>query len=215
MRAPGAVRTPPGRAGVQMLRQRLAVTEAGARLLARELTVLGIEAERLNAEATATGGRWHEAARRAQRRLDRAGQLVGDRGIRLAAPPGGAEVTLHTTMLMALRYPDGVDCDLPDRSPAASPPADAALVDAERAVREAVAEAARHAVATRAARIVAHEAELTRQRLRALEHRRIPALREALAGALARIEEAESADAVLRRWATSPARGLSPLAQEL
>ncbi|GID32379.1 V-type ATP synthase subunit D [Paractinoplanes brasiliensis] len=209
MRRPGSVRTPPGRAGVQLLRRRLAVAEAGARLLARELTVLGVEAERLDSAAAVARTRWHEAARRAQRLLDRAGQLTGDRGIRLALLPGGAEVTVHTTTLMALRYPGRVDCDLPERSPGAAPPGDATLVNAERAVREAVAEAARHAAATRAARIVADEAELTRRRLRALEHRRIPALREALDGALARIEEAESADAVLRRWATTGGRKLS------
>jgi predicted PhzF superfamily epimerase YddE/YHI9 len=110
---------------------------------------------------------------------------------------------------MGLGHPAEVTCDLPGRPPDGPTPAGPALALADQAVREAVPVAARHAAAVRAVAVVSHEADLTRRRLRALEHSRIPALRNALARAVAQIEEMEAADAVLRRWAAgrSPATG--------
>ena len=109
--------------------------------------------------------------------------------------------------VMGLAHPDRVRCELPGR-PADGPPlANGVLVLAERAVREAVPLAARHAAAVRAATVVSREATLTRHRLRALEHRRIPDLRGALLRALTQAEELESTDAIVRRWA-SPQRKL-------
>jgi V/A-type H+-transporting ATPase subunit D len=204
MTTAAATRVPPGRAGILRLRRRLAVAEAGADLLARKLTVLSVEADRLATVTAATGQQWHTAARNAQRSLDRAAQLAGDRGVRLAALAPQARVDVHRTALMGLGYPAGATCDLPARPADEPPPADAALMLAESTVRIAVPAAARHAAAVRAATTVNREAELTRRRLRALQHRRIPGLREALAQAVAQVEELEAADAVLRRWAGRP-----------
>jgi V/A-type H+-transporting ATPase subunit D len=206
MAGKGAVRVPPGRAGVLQLRRRLSVAEAGAGLLARKLTVLGTEADRLAARAAETGRQWQDAATLAQHSLGLAGQLAGDRGFRLAALASAARVTTTDTSLMGLRYPAGADCLLPERSAGDAPPADAALWCADQAVRAAIPAAAAHAIAVRAVETVDREAALTRRRLRALEHRRIPALREALRLAQAHVEEAEAADALLRRWSTDRPR---------
>ncbi|MCU7729431.1 V-type ATP synthase subunit D [Actinoplanes sp. KI2] len=201
MAGSSAIRVPPGRAGVLQLRRRLSVAEAGAELLTRKLTVLSTEAERLTARAAETGRRWQDTAVPAQHSLGLAGQLAGDRGFRLAALAPEARVTTTDTSLMGLRYPAGADCFLPERSDGDASPAEAALWCADQAVRAAVRTAAVHAAAMRAAETVSREVALTRRRLRALEHRRIPALREALRLAYARVEEAEAADALLRRWA--------------
>lgn len=195
------IRVPPGRAGILLLRRRLAVAESGAGLLTRKLFVLGVEAERLDARARDTERSWHAAATAAQRLLDLAGRLGGDRVFRLAALPPRAHVDVRRTTLMGLSYPTGVRCELPERPADAMPPAGATLVLAERAVREAVRAAAGHAADVRAAETVRREVDLTRQRLRALEHHLIPALRETLARELRQVEELEAADAVLRRWA--------------
>jgi len=205
-----SVRVPPGRAGILHLRRRLAVAEAGADLLARKLTVLSVEADRLTALTATTAGQWHAAARDAQRRLDLAAQLAGDRGIRLATRPPQARADVTYTAVMGLEHPAEVTCDLPGRPPDGPVPAGPALAVADRAVREAVPTAARHAAAARAAAIVNHEADLTRRRLRALEHSRIPALRDALARAVAQVDEMEAADAVQRRWASAAVRITGP-----
>lgn len=207
MTAAAAVRVPPGRAGILLLRRRLAVAEAGADLLARKLTVLSVEAVRLETLAVASGQRWRAAAREAQRRADLAGQVSGDLGIRLAALPPLARSQVRSTTLMGLRYPAEASCELLSRPPDGPLPGSAALMLAERAIRAAVPAAAEHAAAIRAAMIVHGEVELTRRRLRALEHRRIPGLRQALVRAVAQVEELEAADTVLRRWATEKAAG--------
>lgn len=163
--------------------------------------MLSSEAVRLETLATATGQRWAAAAREAQRGTDRAAQVSGDRGIRLAVPPPLARAEVRGTALMGLRYPAEVTCELPARPPDEPLPASAALMLAERAIQVAVPAAAQHAAAVRASAIVHREAELTRRRLRALEHRRIPALRDALTRAVAQVEELEAADTILRRWA--------------
>ncbi|MEV4701806.1 V-type ATP synthase subunit D [Actinoplanes sp. NPDC049316] len=203
----GGVRVPPGRAGILILRRRLAVAEGGADLLTRKLTLLTAEADRLAARVAATEREWHTAASAARRRLSRAAGVGGERSLRLAALPPAAQVSLTWASLMGLRYVTETRCELPERPPTAAPPAAAALA-ADAAVREAVRAGARHAAAAHAVGVVAAEVRLTRQRLRALERRRIPALREALAQAHAQVEESEGADAARRRWAgaaTGPA----------
>jgi len=215
------IRVPPGRAGILLLRRRLAVAEAGAALLTRKLFVLGVEAERLDARVRDTERSWHAAAATAQQLLDLAGRLGGDRAIRLAALPPETHLDVHCTTLMGLTYPEGVGCELPPRPPDAMAAAGATLLLAERAVREAVPAAARHAAGVQAADTVRREVDLTRQRLRALQHHLIPALRETLARQLRQVEEIEAADAVLRRWAVQRLptgtdvrprpKGLSPL----
>ncbi len=194
------IRVPPGRAGMLVLRRRLAVAEAGASLLARKLTMLAAEADRLTAVADAAAGRWHTTAAEAQRWLVRAAQLDGERTLRHASPPPSATVAVTWTNLMGLRFPTRAACTVPVRRPDDAPAGGTAVLLADAAVREAVEAAAQHAAAVTAARVLTVEIGLTRQRLRALEHRVIPRLREVLRRRRAQVEELETADAVRRRW---------------
>ena len=196
-----AIRVPPGRAGLLRLRRSLAVAEAGADLLARKLAMLGAERDRLARAATGSGRRWAGAAAEAQRWLDRTAQLDGDRVIGLHVPADAATVRTDWTSLMGLRYVSRTRCTLPVRPADDVPAGGSALARAEAAVRDAVPLAAAHAAAVQAVRVVDRETRVTRQRLRALEHRRIPRLREALTRAQAQVDELENADAVRRRWA--------------
>jgi V/A-type H+-transporting ATPase subunit D len=175
-----AFRVPPGRAGLLRLRHSLTVAQAGADLLARKLTMLSAEANRLSEAADAAGRRWHSAAAEAQQWLERTAQLDGDRVIDLTAPPATATIEPRWTSLMGLRYVTGVTCSLPGRPADRSPIGSSARARAEAAVRTAVPLAAEHAAAVHAVGVVERESRLTRQRLRALERRRIPRLHEAL-----------------------------------
>ncbi|RZU53388.1 V/A-type H+-transporting ATPase subunit D [Krasilnikovia cinnamomea] len=196
-----ALRVPPGRAGALVLRRRLAAADSAADLLRRKLAMLSAERDRLLRLADESAKRWHHRAMEAQRWLDRAGALGGDRGLRLAALPPSATASYTWTNLMGLRYPTAVECVLPDRHPDDVSPGSSALVCAEAAVRAAVPAGAEYAAARRAVDVVERETALTRQRLRALEHRWIPRLGAALAVAQAQLDELENADAVRRRWA--------------
>lgn len=98
-------RVPPGRAGQIWLQHRLAVAERGAELLDEKLRILHGEAQRLALLTERTGAAWSAAHREAETWLLRAAVLVGERGLRLAAPPASTQVTLTWTHAMGATYP--------------------------------------------------------------------------------------------------------------
>lgn len=79
--------------------------------------------------------------------------------------------------VMRLRYPAGASCRLPEASDADRSPGTAALVEATRAYRTAVADAVAHAAAETARRTVEAEVAVTRRRRRAIASRLCPAWR--------------------------------------
>ncbi|MVU78457.1 V-type ATPase, D subunit [Nocardia sp. ET3-3] len=188
------MRVPPGRAGRQWLRERLAVAERGAALLDRKLSVLDEASRRLAAERDTARLAWEAAHRRAVRRQARAALLGGTGAIRLATA-GPARIEVTTTTLAGVCFPDSVDCVLPQdfRNTVTG---SATLLAARGAHRDALAAGVRYAAAAAAARAVERELAATRIRLRGLRHRRIPALRTAAATLEFALEEQERADRV-------------------
>ncbi|WP_168589231.1 V-type ATP synthase subunit D [Saccharopolyspora sp. ASAGF58] len=196
------IRVPPGRAGRLRLRRRLEVAERGAALLEQKLRALQQEEHRLAQRARTSEQEWTNTAKEAETWLMRAALLTGQRGLRVAHPDQAAEVRIHWTTAMGVRYPDDVTCTLPRRghdSPAIL--CSAAVIKAEAAHKAALGTAVRHAVDLAALRLISAEVATTRQRVRMLRHYWAPRLRNALIATDLALEEQERAEAVLRRWA--------------
>ena len=193
------------------LQRRLAVAERGADLLDQKLRLLHAERQRLSVHAERTGEAWQAAAQEADQWLVRGALLGGQRGIRLAAHPGMADVEVAWTYLMGVRYPSEVRCTPAPSESGASPPDNAALVAARDAHRRAVEAAVTHAAAAAALRVLEVEEVATRRRLRAIEDRWMPRLQQALAQIQLGLEEQEHAEGVQLRWAAARQEG--PLAR--
>jgi V/A-type H+-transporting ATPase subunit D len=201
---------PPGRAGRMWLQRRLAVAERGADLLDQKLRLLHAERQRLSLLALRSGEAWQAAAREADRWLVRGALLGGQRGIRLAARQETADVQVAWAYLMGVRYPSGVHCTPAPEEPGGAPADNAALDVARDAQRRALEAAVTHAAAEAAVRVLEAEEVATRRRLRAIEDRWMPRLREALAQVQLGLEEQEHAEGVQLRWAAAQQR--EPLA---
>lgn len=194
-----ALRIPPGRAGRVWLRRRLDLAERGVALLDRKLALLEPEARRLAVLRDDTAREWEAACARARTWQLRAALLGGRRAPRSAIVPA-ADITVRIATIAGVRYPCGVDCVLPQAIPGA-PDESATLLSARAAHRDALAAAAAHAAARAAAHAFERELAATRIRVRGLRHRRIPALRTALAQLEFALEEQERADLVRLTWA--------------
>jgi len=201
---------PPGRAGQVWLQHRLSVARRGADLLDQKLRILHGESLRLSLLAERTGADWAAAQREATTWLVRAALLTGERGLRLAALDGDAEVRIGWAHTMGVSYPDSAEVTVPTPSPQVLPGSSAALHAARDAHRRALDAAAQHAVAVAAGRIVAAEVTATRHRLRALTAHWIPRLGAALAETRLSLEEQEHEDAVRRRWAQAEGADRTP-----
>lgn len=198
---------PPGRAGRIWLQRRLSVAERAAYLLDQKLRLLHAERQRLALQIERTGAAWEVAAHQANRWLVRGALLGGQRGFRLAARPGAAEVELEWSYLMGVRYPSGARCTPAADETDAAPPDNAALVTAREAHRRAVEAAVTHAAAGAALRVILAEEVATRRRLRAIEDRLMPRLQQALARIQLGLEEQEHAEGVQLRWAAARQEG--------
>ncbi|HET8983026.1 MAG TPA: V-type ATP synthase subunit D, partial [Pedococcus sp.] len=91
---------PPGRAGRNWLRRRLATAERGREQLDRKLRILFPEEQRLRILATRARADWESACAQADAWLLRAALLGGQDAIRCASrfEPVGVEVQWATTM---------------------------------------------------------------------------------------------------------------------
>jgi V/A-type H+-transporting ATPase subunit D len=194
-------RVPPGRAGRLWLRRRLVVAERGLGLLQRKLQVLVREHRRLASEAERTAGEWAAACADADIWTLRVSLADGRRSLRARASP--AEVTVHWTDAMGIRYPSEAACVPADALMAL--PCSAAVVAARDAARTALQTAVHHAVTREAERRVALEITGTRQRIRALEKRWIPRLNTAIHAIDLALDEMERSDAVRLLRATDSA----------
>ncbi|WP_168221384.1 V-type ATP synthase subunit D [Actinomadura sp. WMMA1423] len=183
---------PQGRAGRLWLRQRITAAEAALDLLERKLAILRDEQGRLHRLADRTGGEWRRRCREADRLLVRAALLGGRRVLPLAATGEQAGLTVEHATLMGVSYPGRIRFEVADR-PAPSP-SGIALAPARRACRAALDAACAHAAAAAAAATVDAEVAATRQRIRAVERRRLPTLRAALGRIEVALEERERED---------------------
>lgn len=203
----GLRRVPSGRAGRLWLRHRLAVAHRGEELLDQKLRILNAERQRLALLVERTGGAWQAASREAETWHLRAALLGGERAIRLAHDGEAARVEVAWAQSMGVRYPADATCAVPEHDPSAAAMGNAAVVAATEAHREALRAAVQHAVAEAAVRVMETEEAATRRRLRAVRHRWLPRLEEALARTELAMEESEHAEGVRLRWVT----GWSPL----
>jgi len=202
-----AVHAPPGRAGRLWLQRRLASAERGAALLDHKLRILRTERERFALLERRTCARWEDADREAAQWLLRAVILGGERSLRLAVPGAAAQVRVEWNQPMGVRYPAEASCTLPVERADAPPAGSGALVEARERYRRALEAAVQHAAAQAAVRVLEAEEHATRRRLRAIEERWVPRLREALAATQLRLDEEEHADGIRLRWAAERAHG--------
>jgi len=192
---------PPGRAGRLWLQSRLQTAHLAADLLERKLRGLRIEQARLAGQSRETARRWAESWQVADLWAARAALLGGWGEMRLSSPASTAQVSITWRLLMGVRCPQGVQCQLPDLDPGERGPGNAATVQAMAALREAVQAAADAAAVRTALRVVDAEVAATRRRLRAITNRRIPALTATLQARLRELDENERMETVRLRWA--------------
>lgn len=196
-----ALRVPPGRAGRLWLRHRLATAERAATLLEQKLRALRAEQTRFDRQAQASGQLWEQLAAQARQWLLWAALAGGRRGVRLASGGQPAVVTVTWETVMGVRYPADATCGWPpvaEGGPVIL--GGAAVVQALRAHRMALAAAVRHAAALAAQRAVTAEVAATGQRVRSLRQHWIPRLQQALTVAELQLEEQERDEAVRHRW---------------
>ena len=197
----GDLHAPPGRAGRLWLQRRLATAQQGADLLDHKLHILRTERERLALKHERTSTAWEAASREATTWLLRGVLLGGERSVRLSSGHALADVEIAWEQPMGVRYPAEATCAVPEPAADSAPMSNAALVTARECHRRALQAAVEHAVVEAAVQVLEAEERATRRRLRAIEERWIPRLREALAEVQLKLEEEEHADGVRLRWA--------------
>jgi V/A-type H+-transporting ATPase subunit D len=196
-----ADRIPPGQAGRIWLRRRLDTAARGRDQLDRKLRILVPERERLRNHADGCREAWGTACDSARTWLLRAALVGGQDAIRSGYPAGLADIEVIWTTAMGLRYPADVRLSTP-AGEAPFVPSNAAVAPTAAAFRAALLDGARAAAADEAVRRVEAEIALTRRRLRALDKRLLPSLRDALATLELSLDQAEQEDGMrLRRAA--------------
>jgi V/A-type H+-transporting ATPase subunit D len=194
-------RVPPGRAGRVWLRGRLSTAERGRVQLDRKLRILIPERERLQIQAARCREVWRRAVEDAAIWLLRMSVLGGQDAVLHATPASEAEIEIRSSTAMGLTYPS--DARLLTSPASRGYPGNAAAAPAAAAFGEALLAGARAAAAEEAVRRLAGEIALCRRRLRALEKRWLPQLREALAVLELELEQGEQEDNVRLRRATA------------
>lgn len=193
---------PPGRAGRNWLRRRLATAERGREQIDRKLRVLFPEQQRLAALAARHRADWVSACADADAWLLRAALLGGQDALRGAGGREPVSVQVRWATSMGLSYPSSAEL-----SPSSTQPplltANAAVGPAATAFRAALVAGVNTAVAEEGVRRVDAEIALTRRRLRALEKRWLPWLHQELVDLELALEQTEQDDALRLRRATA------------
>ena len=180
------------------LRRRLETATRGVDLLERELTALRALHDRAVTELGRTGADWARSAALARDAQLRAELVAGPRGIRVGAPEPAATVEVTWTAAMGVRYPSGAACTVPPPGGTAVD-GSAAVTVARAAHVDALRAAARHAAAVAAEQVLAAQVATTRQRVRALRHRWVPRLTDALRLREIELEEQERQERIAGR----------------
>lgn len=205
---------PPGRAGRAWLRQRVAFAERSLELLDRKQALLRHELADLAARHEPARLAWARSCAQADRwglRADASG--VSDVRMAAAAVAGQAAVDVPWRNTMGVRHPVAPRC-VPAVLPAVeAAAADAAVAPAADVYRQALSAAALYAALDRSLLVLTAELRATERRRRAIEHRRLPFLLDALARLELRLDELERDERVATRWSAQhreapPARTL-------
>jgi vacuolar-type H+-ATPase subunit D/Vma8 len=180
--------------------RRLASAERGRALLEKKLRILRIEQERFELLARAATTEWERSCHEAETWLLRARLVAGERPVleSARAPTAQANVTWRTVMGVA--FPAEASCEVALRSESAASTGTAALLVASSRYEVALRAAVACAAAQAAVRTITDEVAVTRVRLRGIEDRWLPRLREALASLDLALEQLEHEEGVRRRW---------------
>jgi vacuolar-type H+-ATPase subunit D/Vma8 len=119
-----------------------------------------------------------------------------------AIPPRGeADVEVSWQITMGVVFPGEPRSSLPILSSLAAAASNPAMAPAAAAFRRTLEAAARTGAAEAALRIMRNELAETQQRLRAIEHHRIPSLDADLRDLELQLDELEREERVVTRWA--------------
>lgn len=194
---------PPGRSGRTWLRDRLTIARRGADVLEQKLHALAREQRRLAHHRRRTGRAWHEAMAEAERWMQRALVIGGSHQVALAAAAlasrADADVVWRSTM--GATHPARVELHAPEPDALRDIGPTSALYEAAVAFDRAARAGLEHAAATRALEVVETELSVSRRRLRALDHRLVPALAATLRTVELALDEEEREDMVRASWA--------------
>ncbi len=200
---------PPTRTTRISLQRRLATASRAIGVLEEKAHALTREHRRLRHQVDETRRAWADAGRDADRWFVRAAVLGGldqlDLVVAHLGAPAQARVTWRS--IMGVTYPSEAHLDLAQAIPLGSVARTGALEEAASAYRRAVAAALDHAAATRALALVEVELGVTRRRLRALENRWVPHLRDGLHDVELALAAMEQEDAVRARWVSRRGAG--------
>lgn len=201
---------PASRATRLRLERRLSTAARAIGVLEEKAHALMLEHRRLRQHAEETRVRWEAACRDADRWFLRAGVLGGPPQVELAvAHLTGHHVDVQVTWrsIMGATYPAQARVADSPAETVGSLARSSALAEAADHYRRAVAAGLDHAAAARALDVVATELSVTRHRLRALENRWVPRLRDRLRTVELALTAQEQEDMVRARWAAGPGSG--------
>jgi V/A-type H+-transporting ATPase subunit D len=202
------IRIPPGRTGRLWLLRRLEAAQRGAEVLDQKRQTLLGERQRLTQALEAAKVEWDARAAVAGAWNARASAIGGQRLMRLAAlqRPAAAALGVRRRKVLGVVVPAEATVEL-GPSPDYVALGGAAVALAARAHADALAAAAAYAVARAAHDAVQAELTATTRRLRAIEHRWIPAHESALRALELALDEIELGDIMRARWAVDRSSG--------
>jgi V/A-type H+-transporting ATPase subunit D len=192
---------PPGRAGRVWLRRRLETATRGRDQLDRKLRILIPERQRLRIQLDQRHAAWVSACTDARTWLLRASLLSGQDAIMAAAGSESVQAAVVWTMAMGLNYPTDVRLTGMPTTPLGA--VNSAVKPAATAYAAALLAGVRTATASEALHRVDDEIVVTRRRLRAIDKRWLPWLRESLRALELSLEQAEQEDGVRLRRAVA------------
>jgi V/A-type H+-transporting ATPase subunit D len=197
------IRVPPGRSGRLWLVRKLEIAARGAAVLDQKRQALLRDRQRLAMQLAEAEALWEPLARAAAAWNDRALALVGPRRLRLASlhGQGRAEVTVEWRNALGVVHPVEASVRIGATPDFVALGGSASVARAAAAHAEALAAAAAVACARAAYDAISSELAATTRRLRAIEHRWIPAHAEALRSLELALDQQDLEDAVRVRWA--------------
>jgi len=198
-----ASQAPPGRAGRSWLLERIATATHGVDLLRQKQQLLSREQRRLLHHREDTEKEWVLACEEADLWSSRADILSGSSATRLAGAPyeGRADVAISWRNTMGVLHPDQARVSAPELPAIDRAALNSAIGPSRDAHLRALEAAARYAAAESALRAIEAELATAHRRLRAIEHHRLPSLRDELHSLKLRLDEVEREERLVTRWA--------------
>jgi V/A-type H+-transporting ATPase subunit D len=172
-------------------------------LLRQKQQLLTREHRRLLRLREDTKREWDRACEEAEVWSSRADFLSGAAATRLvgATYAGRADVAISWRNTMGVLHPDQARVSAPDFATYERAALNSAVGPSRDAHVRAMNAAADHAVAESALRAIESELASAHRRLRAIEHDRLPALRDELHSLELRLDEVEREERLVTRWA--------------